>query len=132
MRGKDLPDLIQIARIVDQHQHDRQVARNTKGPKPGLRPRPRDDPGRPHPQARITAQDEPGKRLEIRRFGVGYPQMAQFHLRLRPGQGGGPVKGGRIAMPVDQFQQGCGCFSDHCPERDPRHAARRNRHPAAD
>ena len=132
MRGKDLMDLRQIGGIVDQHQHDGQIARDAKGPEPGLRTGARDDARGAAAQAGIGTQQEPGQRLQIGGFGIGDAEVAQLHLRLCPGQRYGTAKGGWVAVAVDHVEKRGRAVGDHRPKGHAHPSARRHHHAAAD
>ena len=122
---------IQIVGVGNAQKHDRQIAGNAERPEPRLRSGATQDRLGRRTQGRVGVDHVTGQTLEQAGLAGRDAEVMQLHLRLRPGEGRGARKSCRVAMPVDNVEQGFARRGRHRPEGNARHGARRDPHAAA-
>ena len=102
--AQQLSDDVQIIWTVDPDHDDRHIAGDASGPESGCPSFVACHHPRRRPQRWVRVDEPIGEPLEqVRLIGLD-AQVMQLDLGLRPGQGQGPVEGGRFAVLVSQVQ----------------------------
>ena len=100
--AQQLADDAGILDLVDAHQHDRQVARDALRPQRRRRRQAAPDRVGRRAQRRVGIEDVARQALVEAGLGRADVEMAQLHLRLRPGERGGALEGVGVLVLVDR------------------------------
>src|SRR3990170_2261211 len=103
MRPQQLPDDVDILRLVDAGQYDRQIARYAMRPQRRAFKRAVAECLGRWTQRRIGVQHGIGQSLEQLRFVGPDTEVMQLDLRLRPGQREGALKHSRVTVLVGKL-----------------------------
>ena len=126
VRAQELADDVEVLRLVDPDQHDRQVARDAVSPQAWCSPFVASQQARRRSERRVRVEDPVGQALEEMGLVRLDPQVMELDLRLRPGEGHRPLEGGRLPVLVGQVQDVVARLGDHGRE-DRRGRSRRGR-----
>ena len=131
MGAEELPHDADVLGLVDPDQHDREVPRDPVRPQLGRAARmAREHIGR-RSQRAVRVQDAAGEVLEEMGLVHADAEMVDLHLRLGPGERGGPVEGRRISILVGEGERLVARWRDQRREHDAHGATRRQPHPTS-
>ena len=103
---------IDIGRVTDLQQYDRQVSGNGVTPQPGLPAAILDEHGRVGAQRGVGIDDGAGEACIKLRIGLGGIELAQHHLAVRPAQIEDAVREMPVLVFLDQAQRHLAGFAD--------------------
>ncbi|MNZ31631.1 hypothetical protein D3C78_489340 [compost metagenome] len=101
-----LLDQLDVARIADLHQHNRQIARNRLAPETGLITPVAGQQGTVGPQGGVGVNQRGGHLLEQSRIGQRSVELTQQHLAMGPGQVEDPIGQMTVAVLGNLLQAG--------------------------